>query len=394
MFKLSFKYLILLAIFFVVLFTSLWSNNIYVLVFFSLLSYICLPINKYWDGVTITLLGFSILYSAMTLMTSQYGSGFILVSYLIAPVAFYRFGRWTMSCFPDDNSRQKLLFLIIGCYLCTLFFMTFKDITVVGIVNVSRVMVGDMSDGESLAATLYGLMAAVGLGSIAALFIKGQNFWLRTGYILLALLSLLVVIHLVNRTGIVIVLLCTLVTFILSSKINLSRGFFAIIILGVLSVVLVNSEILSGEVLDAYQQRESDTSVDTYQLGGRIEIWSDAIANLLTHPLGWERVRYAHNLWLDIGRIGGWITLFLFLIATFVWMKSIINLIKNARTPFFYMIISTNLSMLLASSVEPVIDGSLSFFLLLLMIWGITISMSKEITKSYHGNFIHRKVLY
>ena len=152
--NLKFRYKLILILFFGVLLTSLWSNNIYILVLFSSLTYLILPLKKYWDGTAIALLIFSALYAIMALMTDQYGSGFMLISYIVAPVAFYRFGRWSMSVYIDENARQKFLFCIIICYLAALIYMTIKDILIVGIVNTSRVLLEDPNNDETLAATL------------------------------------------------------------------------------------------------------------------------------------------------------------------------------------------------------------------------------------------------
>lgn len=379
MLKLRFHHKILLAVFFLVLITSLWPNNIYLLVLFSLLTYVILPIRKYWDNMAFMLVLFSLFYSMMAVMTKQSGSGSILISYIISPVAFYRFGRWLLTHFYAEIIRQKLILLIISCYLLSLFIITIKDIALVGIVNSSRVMLGDINGGDSLAATLYGLMASVGIGCVSALFIKGQSSSLRLSFIVLSIFSVLVVVHLVNRTGLVVLLACVLVSFIISTRMKMSKIIPALFLIGILAILIVNTRVINDEMIDAYQQREMDSSFDATQLGGRTAIWADAVRKLATHPLGWELVRYAHNLWLDIARVGGWITLFLFLIATINWFKKIHSLIRKQMTPFIQIIISINVAMYLSSFVEPVIDGSMLFFSLFMMIWGCTVNLSKEI---------------
>ena len=55
MLRLKFKYKILLVIFFLVLITSLWPKNIYLLVLFSFLTYVILPTKKWWDPTAIVL---------------------------------------------------------------------------------------------------------------------------------------------------------------------------------------------------------------------------------------------------------------------------------------------------------------------------------------------------
>lgn len=376
--RIKFIYKLLMVLFLGVLLTSLWSNNIYLLVLFSLSTYLILPFKKYWDGTALALLFFSVFYSIMALMTKQSGSGFMLISFLIAPVAFYRFGNWIMSHFYTENIRQKLFLLIIICYLLSLFIMTFQDIALVGIVNDSRVLLEDINDGDSLAATLYGLMASVGIGCIAALFTKGQSVLLKLCYIILSILSILVVVHLVNRTGLVVSFTCVLVSFVISTRLKITKIIPALILCGVTVFIIVKTGIVNNEIIDAYQQRELSSTSGTIQLGGRSAIWSDALSKFVTHPFGWNRVHYAHNLWLDIARVGGWLTLLFFLIATINWCKRCFHLIRKKTTPFVLTLISINVAMFLSSCVEPVIEGSMLFFSLFMMIWGCTTAVSQE----------------
>lgn len=174
--KLSIKYKILLLAFFVVLITSLWANNIYLLFGFSALCWITIPQKKWWDGMSISLFIFSVFYGLMIIMHGKVNSNFNLFSYMIAPVAFYRFGRWSMNIFKEDKSRQKFLIFSMLLYLGYFFLLTFKDIAIVGIVNPTRVLLGDVGNDHAMAATLYGLMASVEIGCIAAIFVKKRKF--------------------------------------------------------------------------------------------------------------------------------------------------------------------------------------------------------------------------
>ena len=379
MLRLKFKYKILLVIFFLVLITSLWPKNIYLLVLFSFLTYVILPTKKLWDPTAIVLFFFSSFYLMMTVMTNQYGSGFVLLSMLMAPVGFYRFGRWLMHCFHEEKARQKLLIAIVVCYLLPLFILTIKDVALVGIVNVSRVLLGDADGGDSLAATLYGLMASVGISCISALFAKGQKFWVRLFYIVVALLSIFVVIHLVNRTGLVVCICCLLVSLAFSTKMRLQKIIPVFFIVAIFAVSLTKTGIISEEIISAYQNREMNVSADAAQLGGRSELWIDAIHKLATHPLGWARVQYAHNLWLDIARVGGWFALLIFFVATYNWLRNCLHMMRRNMTPFLLTILSLNTAMFLSSFVEPVIEGSILFFSLFMLIWGLTQYLSAEV---------------
>lgn len=317
----------------------------------------------------------------MVIMNGKIKSNFNLYSYMIAPVAFYRFGRWSMSIFKEDKSRQKFLMFSIFIYLLYFLILTFKDISLVGIVNISRVLLEDAGDNNNINATLYGLMASVGIGCIAIIFIKKENFWLRLGFILLALLAMLGVIHLVNRTGIIIFVTCIVFSLFVSTKFNITKMFWALFVLLILVFAVIKTGIIDQNILDAYTQREESGRYNAASMGGRSDMWLSAIKDMFIHPFGWNPVgyTYAHNMWLDIARIAGLLAFIPFLIATILHIK---NLLKSIRSKYFTnftaIIFSINVSMLLSSFVEPVIEGSLLFFCLLMMIWGITKSLTVE----------------
>lgn len=343
---------------------------------FAAATYIMLPYRS-WDKVCSFLLLFSLAYAMMVIMHGNYGSGFILISYVIAPVAFYRFGKWLMSIFRDDDVRQKLFFAIVLCYSLTLFLLTVKDTAVVGIVNISRVMLEDVGDSSSLAATLYGLMASIGIGCISCIFAKRQSIILRLSFITIAFFSLFVVIHLVNRTGLVVFFSCLIVSMLVVTKLKVVKMIPWMILVFILGLFLVKYGVINEEILTAYQDREINSTANAYELGGRSDIWSDALQKFVTNPFGWPRVEYAHNLWLDIARVGGWLPLFFFILATIAWIKNSLRLIKRPTT-FILLLFSINIAMLIASFVEPVIDASMLFFSIMMMVWGCTTVVSQE----------------
>jgi len=380
MIDLKFSNKVLLLLFFTVLLTSLWPKNIYVMVLFASATYILLPFRD-WDQVCSFLMLFSLSYAIMVIMHGDIGSGFTLISYIIAPLAFYRFGRWLMYMFRDDILRQKLFLAIILSYSLVLFILIVKDTSIVGVVNISRVMLEDAGNDSSLAATLYGLMASIGIGCVSCLFAKEQKMSLRLFFIFLAFFSLFTVIHLVNRTGIVVFFSCMVLSMFVVTRLKVFKMIPMLVIFFIIGLFLINLGIINDDVLIAYQNREMDSYANVSELGGRLGIWSDAILKLATNPFGWPRVRYAHNLWLDIARVGGWLPFFFFLLATITWVKTCFRLAKR-HTTFNLLLLSINFAMLLASFVEPVMDASMSFFSLMMMIWGCTTYVSQEKLKT------------
>ena len=309
------------------------------------------------------------------------GSVFNLLSYFIAPVAFYRFGQCSMNIFKEENSRQKFILGVVLCYLIYLFILTLKDIAIVGIVNETRVLLGDLGNFNALNATLYGMMSSIGIGCIGSIFTKKQKLWIKLVFILLSIFSLLTVIHLVNRTGLIVCCACLVISFIISTKFNISRMVGILAILLLIVFILVSNNIIDQEIFDAYSKREESSTHDSSSMGGRSRLWLYSIENLLTRPFGWSANEYglAHNLWLDIARVGGLLPFLPFLAVTFLYLKNLLRLIKKrASSNFIIIMISINIGMLLSSAVEPVIGGSLLFFCLLMTIWGMTKSLAVE----------------
>ena len=370
---------ILLLALFPVLISSLWLYNLYLLYFFAVLCWIIIPYKKWWDGISIPLLFFSVFYAGIVLYKGENPGWSFIFSMLFAPTAFYRLGCFLMKHIQDEMQRQKTLLLIVGAYLFPLFLLTAQDIALTGLINDSRQMLMDLGNDDSMAATLYGLMASAGIGFIGTIFIKQQNKWLKVAFILVAVLSLLSVIHLVNRTGLVICAACLLAGFALSTRMNVSKMLPILLVIIVVGVFLSETGILGGDVSDAYADRDDrNDDANSANAGGRSELWLDAIGNLFVSPLGWKLDRYAHNLWLDIARVVGWLAFFPFVKATVAYMMKVKTTLRNGgENGTLMLLLSVNVAMLLNAAVEPVIDGSPLFFSLLMMIWGMTVTSGK-----------------
>ena len=116
--------------------------------------------------------------------------------------------------------------------------------------------------------------------------------------------------------------------------------------------------------------------------GGRTDLWRMSIKNMLINPLGWTQEVYAHNLWLDLAKIGGWISLAPFLAATFFAIKNLMKVGLKSRMDFSKTIAVLGCALILAASIEPVIEASMLFFALLMLIWGITDAIWRQERRS------------
>ena len=266
-------------------------------------------------------------------------------------------------------------------YLINMFVLTFVDIAIVGIINEDRALLGTSTEDDALAATLYGLMASVGIGCIGACFAKEQKFIIRLLYTVLVAFSLLTVIHLINRGGLVILVMCLACSIFVNYKGNLGKLLFVVIVLLIGIYAILNYGTSGAEIIEAYDNRNLVESHGVESAGGRTDLWAMAVENLVRNPMGWQQKSYAHNLWLDIAKIGGWISLLPFLIVTISFVGKLISLFRKSGTTFASTIVVLNLGIFLAAFIEPVIEGSMLFFCMLMFVWGITISVEKELRK-------------
>lgn len=372
------KQILLFTLFFATLITSLFPQNIYILDLFAIATFLMLPANKWWNRGTAALLLFSIFYAIMIILGGHMNSVFLTISYLIAPVAFYRFGHYALSVFKEENARFKFLFYAVFAYLVHLFIINYIDISIVGIVNEDRTFLGMGQDKDALSATLYGLMASVGIGCVATLFASESKVLTRILFLVLVVSSMLVVVHLVNRGGLVvfaITLLLSIFVYCWKNKIKLVT---TILFFLILALSLFYLDVISNDILMAYNQRHDIQGYETMTAGGRTELWQISIRNLLSNPLGWEQKSYAHNLFLDLARLGGWISLLPFLAAAIMTLKRMSYILKFSSSSFSKTLVVLNIALLIASSIEPVIEGSMLYFSLMMMFWGMIDIISTE----------------
>lgn len=361
------KFLFVLLI--LVLITALLPVNIYVTVIFSVLVLLLGFSSRYIDGTFAFLMLFSVFYSLIIFLNGEVVSVANTISYVISPVAFYTLGK----LFTDKvDSKQKYIAMwtiIIACYIFPLGYKTLYSISEFGVVNIYRMLGGE--GDEALAATLYGLHASVGLSAISILFCKIKGIgWQKFILLICTSLSLLCVVHLVNRAGLV-VLACTIFVCVLYNiKIKPYNILIFCFLFGFLFFVVDKVGLIGEDVLSAYQSRELAAGADASSMGGRVDLWFNALKHLFTDPMGFKSIsHFAHNLWLDIARVSGIIPFIFFLFATINNYSGLYRYIKRGDTivPF---ILGLNVALFLSSFVEPVIEGSFLYFYILLFLWG------------------------
>lgn len=360
------------VLYFLVLLSSLWSNySIYVTVLFSGFIFLRNLVLKNIDTTALGLLSFSIIYSLIYLPNSH--SWTIFISYLLCPTAFYIFGKYAIDKLHNTNNIIKFWCASILLFSIVLYISTLIDIIQIGFINTARsFVVYGSKNSASMSATLYGMTASLGLVGLPYFFVKQNLKITQYTFLLLSLLSLTTVIHLVNRTGLVVTVICSIIMFFYIFRNKKTTLILTCSLIVIIIVSLIQFDIIDQSIFEAYQNRDTDTgSVDS--AGGRTELWSLALNNLFKYPFGWldTNTAYSHNLWLDIARVAGIMPFVLFFIISIKTYKILFKLLRTKEKVVTPLFLGLHVCFFLTSFVEPVIEAVPLYFYLYLMLWGM-----------------------
>lgn len=257
-------------------------------------------------------------------------------------------------------NNPKLIIIFLFCISLFLalphIIITVRDILSNGLINPDRSLSIDGYDETQRAITARTVELSLAICGIAAIFIKKLNAPLRISnlFIILSVLAELCTLHFVSRTGIAI-LIIALITGLLYKKIDAKQ-----VIMLVMISFLVYKLFENSGFLDVFSERERDGS-SIMDAGGRTERWAIGFAALLENPLGYNiEDWFAHNFWLDFGRVGGLIAFFLLCIF------SILLFAKTIKLRSFQIIGGYNCLLIVVFSVtflatlftEPVHSGA------------------------------------
>ncbi len=356
-------------------YTMIERSNVYFVIAFCAVMMPIITRTKLWDKNAIILALFGITYFFITAFYYTANAWANEIIYLLGPLCCYICGKYFVS--KSLNTTWLLWITLIVCLVVTLpmYIQTIRDIMGGEIISYSRQL---GSDEDALAATLYGLVAAINLSGLGFFILnrKNSNLIFSAAFLVLFICSFLTTIHLINRTGIVIT------AFALVAMITVHGIGSGLKVIIWLSIILLVALFAFGDdwlinSLDAYDYRNNVQGNGLESGGGRYERWIDAIEKLLLYPLGWWKDTYTyndrvHNLWLDVARIAGIIP-FTFIITFFVrWINTQIKLLRQYKQNSLVMLLfGVLLCMILAASVEPVIEAKVFYFCLMLFFMGI-----------------------
>ena len=369
---------VLLLLFGYLLFRSTTIGISFYVLLFSLLVYIFVMRPKMFDRMSAYLMGFAVSYALLSFNESDTFNPHHIV-YLLAPNAFYFWGKYIIKCCNTKQSIVSFLLFVLIFFALNTYVLAVKDIIDVGLVNPYRGMLRAGDTDVVMPATLFGLNVSLGLTGLAIYLShpRGNRTIVSYGFLLVLGFSLLTTIHLINRTGIIVLIACTLIVYLYSFKSKRGKvGYFIGIVLFVIMVYCLLSNSFTGgsEAIEAYSSREQVEGGGLADFGNRGWRWLDAIQRIFTQPLGWSGTvsyNYAHNLWLDVAMLRGIIPFMFLLFATWRSAKQVLKLMRIKKDTVVAVFIALYACFFLTSFVEPVMIGFDVYFYLFCMLWGM-----------------------
>lgn len=342
--------------------------------------------NKYIDAQFIIILCYSVIYSI-----SAYLNGFFdaakgnLIFYSIYPPLFYLIGR-ILSKKNTDNI-YVIFFIISTLFAIGVIYDVIVDINRNQFINPTRRI--EFADGTlSNSATLMGMHVSLAVASMGLLFSpvqSGQERLYKILFIIVSVLGCMCIIHLINRTGLIILAISIITIIALNFNKKYIPYLSLTIIVIIIGFILISSNpLIWNNIESAYISREDDKEYGIQTGGGRTELWKKGIENIFIYPTGYPnptlRTEYCHNYWLDTSSTGGDLSLLFLLLATFIHIKKSFFLIKNLKNVFLRsLIIVFNIAFFLTCFVEPVMEGSPIYIFMLYMFAGINSELYRSL---------------
>lgn len=298
---------------------------------------------------------------------------------IISPVLLYMVGKYITRIYRNSDILNAFLLFLAFSYSVIPLISILNHILENGFIEGTRSIALIWDSSFEISATVLGSycvlnMASIGLANVTRKSSVEKRLILF--YVVMFLISLLAVLRLGSRTMLVIAVVSFMGSFFINIRKNSAlKNIIILTLIGAGAFYGILKFDANAEFLTFYADRMDDRESGFDSAGGRTERWNAALQSIVTDPWGWEfeRFGYAHNLWLDVARVGGIIPLAFLLLFTFTIVRSWINVLKDFQdypftrsTLFLYMA-----GIILLFFVEPVMDGMYLLFLLFCMISGL-----------------------
>ncbi len=337
---------------------------------------------------------FSLFYVIFLAMKGLMTSRSDYLAYFFPPL-FFMAGSYLGSKYKNnEKATVSILFVLLLSYAAVRFVQMFKFFSFINVVVLENRVLEDAAGSNIGGATIFAVAMSMIIVNFSLLFVpyrKGVLLLIRILGVSAAMLSTWYMAKSVTRTSIIeaTVMIALSVYMIITSRENKNRGLIfligsAIILIG--AYTFERNSNVHESIIYSYELRNANN--DIYTAGSRSERWITAAEQLIVSPLGTSDGKigtsgyaYAHNMWLDVGLMTGWIPFIILLVISIKNMSQSIRLWKDRNTPYWIRLylFAIFLMFIMSCGVEPVCEGMYSHFLLYLIFCGMVCEMSSHV---------------
>lgn len=313
-----------------------------------------------------------------------------LIGYLLFPAIFYFFGKYIVSKYPTVTTIYYLAFFICFMFSILPFAANILSVTKIGFMQDRDLHMFWTDEEARQNATGIGSYFAINMAMLPLLFTQKVNeVEKKLGYFAFFLfgIGMFSTLNMSNRTGLFISIVAILF-FAFIPKWNSIKSLSVISIFLVLIAFLYFTDtmnIRSWFEYSLYFERLSNTGI--IDEGSRILIWKSNIIRLFNNPYGYSNAFdfqiYAHNLWLDVGRVAGSIPLIPLVVFTISAILNIYKVVTFNKDDIFFrqLILGMGIAFFITFFMEPVMEGLFIMFLFFCFYFGTVVGIKKYMLK-------------
>lgn len=295
----------------------------------------------------------------------------IMLYFGITSVLCFCIGNGLVQKFKSENNIFFIFTVIIISMALPHIYITIIDIFNVGLVNPERILsvYGDESQRSICQRTVE---LSLCIGSMAFLFLTPSNYFqsrVIRMVVTFAILGELCTLHYVSRTGIAFMLMAIFLGLIFKWGVSFKTiGLFIVLLLTF--TYLKNTELFS-----VFSERETDYS-NVGNVGQRLPRWEWGLNEIANNQ--WGSVTYknaqhsfAHNFWIDWGKISGVIPFILLITLSIRNLYQVSKVFFRKYRTLSFVILVLTVIFYMALFTEPIHEGAPLFMFIYFMYCGI-----------------------
>lgn len=295
-------------------------------------------------------------------------------SYFLTTVLVFMAGWVIMKMANGDNDKaiKKLIIAIV------LGFAVHALLNSLINTDSDRITISDYFHGAIISATCAGGINTI-IFSLLTCLIMEKNKLLKIGGFVCLGISLIYASILASRTQFIILLIVFIITFVLYLNEQQKPGVAMKFLFGVASVGVVLYIVYLTDLFGMrsfiessnFYLRMTESSLENSD-SIRINRFTEGIVALFQYPFGQENAPYYHNMWLDVGKIGGIIPFFCLLLFTVVTTSHVVQIFccKKLDIMTRYAILSVFMGIIFNLFVEPAMEGMFDIVLTWILLCG------------------------